>query len=209
MFPARRHFVPVIVIFMFAIIESGREAWRGLRRRSPLVQWISYSVVLALCALFVLVQFVHPDGKEVIAERWEWDGKLLGLALKKAFAKQQPLVAVTASGCIPYWSELPALDLLGINDYYLPRHPPADMGAGIIGHELGDGRLRAAEKAGYHCLQRRRQVRLAFRSGFELSRTPRFFEEYTSVHCQPLSADRDRCDSVGPKTQSESRHPAD
>jgi hypothetical protein len=30
--------------------------------------------------------------------------------------------------------------MLGLNDYYLPRHPPEDFGTGLIGHELGDGR---------------------------------------------------------------------
>ena len=89
-------------------------------------------------ALFALIQFAEPENKSAMAERWEWDGKVLGCDLKTAFAKQQPLVAVTASGCIPYWSELPALDMLGLNDYYLPRHRPDDMGEGSLGHELGD-----------------------------------------------------------------------
>ena len=41
-------------------------------------------------------------------------------------------------GTLAYWSELPALDMLGLNDRYLATHPPADFGQGGLGHELGD-----------------------------------------------------------------------
>src|SRR5262245_46269833 len=35
----------------------------------------------------------------------------------------QPLVAVTAAGTVPYFSRLPALDLLGLNDRHIARTP--------------------------------------------------------------------------------------
>jgi hypothetical protein len=186
MFPTRRHFVQVAVIFMFAIIESGAEVWPRIRCMSRLRRWASYGLALALCCAFVWVQFVHWDGKEAITDRWEWDGKELGLALKHAFGKQRPLVAVTASGCIPYWSELPALDLLGVNDYYLPRHPPPSMGEGPVGHELGDAAYVLRKKPDIIVFNI--GGLLAFRCGLQFARMPRFFDEYAAVHCRVPSS---------------------
>jgi len=63
----------------------------------------------------------------------------LGGLLKTAFAREQPLIAVNPAGCLPYYSSLPAIDMLGLNDSYIAHHLPSDMGHGFIGHELGDG----------------------------------------------------------------------
>jgi arabinofuranosyltransferase len=60
------------------------------------------------------------------------------MTLKDAFSTEKPLLAVTAAGCLPFWSELPSVDMLGLNDYYLPRHRPENMGIGFLGHELGN-----------------------------------------------------------------------
>ena len=41
-------------------------------------------------------------------------------------SEEEPLFAVTAAGCLPYFSELPALDMLGLNDRHIAHHrPPA------------------------------------------------------------------------------------
>ena len=62
-----------------------------------------------------------------------------GRLLSEAFSEQQPLLAVDGAGCLPYGSELPALDMLGLNDAYIAHHRPPDMGNGRLAHELGDG----------------------------------------------------------------------
>jgi hypothetical protein len=127
-------------------------------------------------------QFANEQSRRAVSERWEWDGKELGLLLKAAFSKQRPLLAVSAAGCLPYWSELPALDMLGLNDHYLPRHPPPDLGSGRLGHELGDGR---------YVLGRNPDI-IVFgtgepphhRSGEELQRMPEFHRRFARVHLQ-------------------------
>jgi len=91
-------------------------------------------------------------------------------------------MAVDPAGCLPYWSELRAVDMLGLNDYFLPRHPPPGVGQGAIGHELGDGQyvlnrqpdlviflLPTGNDRGY------------FLSGRQMQEDPRFFREYTLV----------------------------
>jgi hypothetical protein len=176
-FPAWRHFVPLIVLLVL-IAAIGAE-WIALHASSYLFTGTAVVAALLLCTFFWL-QSRDPENFRAISERWEWDGKAVGMLLKEAFAPQQPLMAVDPAGCLPYWSELPALDMLGLNDYYLPRHPPANLGQGAIGHELGDGQyvlsrhpdlvvflLPTGAEHGY------------FPSGRQMQEDPRFFREYS------------------------------
>lgn len=47
-------------------------------------------------------------------------------------------IAVDAAGQVPYWSELPAIDMFGINDLHIGRLPVATLGKGTPGHEKFD-----------------------------------------------------------------------
>lgn len=113
------------------------EAVAALLRRSRAAATVAGAAALLL---FAWMQWTDPADRAARAERWEWDGAVIGTLLKQSFARREPTIAVAAAGCIPYWSELPAIDMLGLNDYYIPRHPPMGVGEGKIGHELGDGR---------------------------------------------------------------------
>jgi arabinofuranosyltransferase len=139
------------------------------------------AAALAL-GLFAFLQYRDEENFRAISERWEWDAEVVGLMLKKAFGAEQPLVAVDPAGGLPFWSELPALDMLGLNDHYLPRHPPPDLGQGPIAHEMGDGQ---------YVLNRRPDLVVFllptgndhgyFLSGRQMQEDPRFFREYTLV----------------------------
>jgi len=107
-----------------------------------------------------------------------------GRFLHNAFGERRPLIAVINAGCIPYASQLPALDMLGLNDAYIAHHRPADMGRGLIAHETGDGAYVLARKpdlvafcgppsptAGDPC----------FRGELELAATPEFHRNYRLV----------------------------
>ena len=144
-FPAYRHFVPLIVVFSFALVEAIAAAFSFCRAKK-FFAWVVAPVLIVLFAFYGTAQFRNLESQKAKAELWEWDGQVTGLFLKKAFGQQAPLTAVTAAGCIPYWSELPCLDMLGLNDYYLPRHPPKDLGQGHLGHEFGDGKYVIDQK---------------------------------------------------------------
>ena len=131
-FPAHRHFVPLIVVIAFAVVEC--VTWLVGRVKPMTVVGLLFAATIP----YLYLQDSHPENRRAISERWEWDGQVVGLLLQQSFSQQEPLVAVTAAGCLPYWSKLPALDMLGLNDDYLPRHPPADFGSGMLGHELGE-----------------------------------------------------------------------
>jgi arabinofuranosyltransferase len=128
---------------------------------------------------YTRTQASDDQNRLAVSERWEWDGQELGLLLKRAFSQQRPLLAVTAAGCLPYWSGFPSLDMIGLNDHHIARRRPPNMGRGLIGHEMGDGA---------YVLDRRPDIivfgigiRPVFRTGEELSRMPQFHEWYAPV----------------------------
>ena len=178
-FPAWRHFVPLIVLLVL-MAAIGAE-WIALHARRVHL-YVTSAVLIVLLGIFIVLQAHDSENRRAISERWEWDGRSVGRLLKQAFGKQDALMAVDPAGCLPYWSELRSVDMLGLNDYYLPRHPPPGVGQGAIGHELGDGQyvlnrqpdlviflLPTGNDRGY------------FLSGRQMQEDPRFFREYTLV----------------------------
>ncbi|MDR6157429.1 arabinofuranosyltransferase [Chryseobacterium sp. SLBN-27] len=116
-FPAFRHYYVVLIIFVFAIIFGLNEMQFSFKTK---IIKIGFIVILLLNPF---IQLLIPDNQNAIYERWEFRGMKLGETLKSTFP-ENTLIAVTAAGCIPYSSELPTIDMLGLNDYYTPRHPP-------------------------------------------------------------------------------------
>jgi len=110
-----------------------------LTRRPIVVRCIGLVCTLAMLVTLGYRQVNDPRNKIGITERWEWDGQVIGTLLKDAFGKERPLIAVTASGSIPYWSDLNAIDMYGLNDYYC-HAIRSGFRHGFPGHELGDGR---------------------------------------------------------------------
>ena len=179
-FPAYRHFIPLMVVFAFALVDGFSMAINRFRELPrPKYYFLLLAASIILIVPYTYLQFAHEENQRAVYERWEWQGREIGLMLKSAFSAQQPLMAVTAAGCLPYWSKLPALDMLGLNDYYLPRHPPANIGSGYIGHELGDAR---------YVLDRKPDI-IIFNEGLrpeagtelEMERMPEFRRAYTPV----------------------------
>lgn len=130
-FPAYRHFVPLIVLFTYISIEELR--YMKVRR---LFSTVMMMMVAATLLLFVILQFTDSRNRAAREERWEWDGQVIGLMLKEAFAEKEPLLAVTAAGTLPYWSELPSLDMLGLNDRYLAMNQGESEEEGLGGHNV-------------------------------------------------------------------------
>lgn len=134
-FPGRRHMVPVVVSLAFLGAEG--LGWAAARRG----RWIAigWATGLACLALLSFGQIHDPENERARKERWNLAGEPIGLVLRKAFEAQQPLMAVDPAGCLPYWSKLPSLDMLGLNDRWLAMNPPPDAGHGHFAHEFGNG----------------------------------------------------------------------
>lgn len=174
-FPARRHLVPAIVGLALVAAEGARalSAADGLRPAR------ARAVLVLLALLLALGQTVDPENRRARAERWEWDGRVVGRLLAAAFGERQPLLAVDPAGCLPYFSGLPAIDMLGLNDRHIAQHPPADLGTGLPGHELGDGRYVLDCEPDLILFTKPTGSRQpTFKSAREIAADPRFAERY-------------------------------
>lgn len=171
-FPAFRHYYAVLIVLVFAVIFSLNDLQAGLKTKSLRTGFI------ILLIINPFIQLLIPANEYAIGERWEFRGLKLGNTLKNTFP-ETTLIAVTAAGCIPYASELPAIDMLGLNDYYTPRHPPENFGTGSLAHELGDARYvlgRNPDIIIYHM-----GVTPEFNIGEQMKMNPVFKNHYVKV----------------------------
>lgn len=81
------------------------------------------AAMLAAAALGLHQSRTDPKFVEPKYEIWEWRGKVVGEALGRAFAPSQPLLAVDSAGVVPFYSRLPALDMLGLCDRTIGKTP--------------------------------------------------------------------------------------
>ncbi len=140
-----RFFVPLLAPF-YLLFSSGvvdlyewfgaRRALVGARRSVPLL-----AASVSFAALVFLFSswngeygiFIRGfDAARATAAR-ETMGKWL-----RANVPRGTLVAVDAAGQVPYFAELPAVDMFGINDLYIGRLQVETLGQGIPGHEKFD-----------------------------------------------------------------------
>lgn len=135
-FMAFRHHFYSIVFILLILAEGLNDLFKSTyyQDKKKLVM-----LLLTLSGLvYIYQQFEYIYYKDIETFTWTSNQKTLALALKSTFEKEQPLIAVDAAGSLPYWTKFPSLDMLGLNDYYIARHKPNNMGGGYIGHELGD-----------------------------------------------------------------------
>lgn len=128
-FPGFRQAMPLLVVVIFLNREI-RDSWF----RMTFSPWMIVLFVL----IFMVTQSFFPENERAKTERWEWDSQVLAYALVDQYGDKYPLIAVTAAGSIPYWTGFDAIDLHGLNDYYLPRHKPDDYENTRVGHGLSD-----------------------------------------------------------------------
>lgn len=134
-FPGWRQVLLGIVPLGMIVAEGGTHL-RLRRRRTRVAFGVG---LVAMLVAYPAGQTVDAENRRAKRERWEWDGYGLAHSLQRAFGDEQPLLAVDAAGALPFWSELPSLDMLGLNDKYIATHRPKSFGRGPVGHELGDG----------------------------------------------------------------------
>jgi arabinofuranosyltransferase len=167
-FPTHRHLVPALVLAAFAVS-------RALGRFGRLAP--ALAILLLPAGWFAARN--DRDLARAHDERWEWEGQPVGEVLRRAFAARQPLTAVDSAGALPYFSRLPSLDMLGLNDRYLATHPPPGFGTGPLAHELGDGAyvLGRLPDLVVFCLPAGAD-HACFRGGRQMVADPRFRRDY-------------------------------
>lgn len=184
-FPGHRHLILPIVacasLSAFAI-----ERLCAIRRKSIVAA--GFLVVVLLIAQFVRLQKTDPGYRMAVAVRWQWDGKVVGELFRSTFADKHPLWAVTAAGCLPYFSGLPALDMLGLNDRHIARVPPDRRFP--LAHDHGDGKYVLDREPDLITFGLPVGGAPTFVSGEEMKRDHRFWNRYRKVEFEGLEPHR-------------------
>jgi hypothetical protein len=141
-----RFFVPFLPIFYLLLSTGVVDMWTTLveARLRPSGQAVHYAGILASGLLAVGIFLWSSWGGEYgiyirgfdagrATEAREAMGKWL-----KSNAPRGTLIAVDAAGQVPYFSELPAIDMFGINDWHIGRLAVPTLGQGTPGHEKFD-----------------------------------------------------------------------
>lgn len=102
--------------------------------------------------------------------------KALGLWLKDTFVPGTK-VALSAAGIIPYFSRLPTIDMLGLNNRSIALFGHRDRSL-LYGHQVGDGDYVLNNSPGVIILGRGLQPGEWFLSDREIWQDPRFKSEY-------------------------------
>ncbi len=131
-FPAHRHGVVLTVLACLTLVVAGTPA-----RVTRGAWWLTLVLGGAALLGYRNDQLHAEYNRFAEIERWEFDCAKFARHLTEAFGTEAPLIAVEAAGCMGYFTDFPALDLFGINDWTIARNRPPDVGTGDIGHEFG------------------------------------------------------------------------
>jgi hypothetical protein len=133
-FKGWRHMIPFCVMMTIAVVllvewlaGTGRLRWKA---------WLPISIMAI--AWFVIGQSRDDSNRYVKKDLWVWNAQVVGRTLRAAFEDEQPVLAICAAGGIPYWSELPCIDMLGLSDYTVARAESPEFGRHWIGHGRAD-----------------------------------------------------------------------
>jgi arabinofuranosyltransferase len=129
-----RHIVPVTGLFIIPLMLLLNHSL-ATRMRSA----IAITATLAVIGYQVHYSTLPNQAVTVSKElSWYRHYRGLGYKLHELFAdtNPQPLIAVTGAGAIPYYSKLPTVDMLGLNDPYLTKNKPDKFGYGMLAHDL-------------------------------------------------------------------------
>jgi arabinofuranosyltransferase len=176
--PARRHLV-LTIILMSLVVAEGIHALSGYRLRRRAAAWAFAALSLVMLAR---MEDRDPEKQHAIDDTWVWSGRDVGRFLSQAFQTERPLVAVDAAGTLPFYSELPCLDMLGLNDRVIATIHPADFGTGFAGHELGNGPYILSRKPDLIVFHNSSgDIEPVWRGGREMKSSPEFGRYYQLV----------------------------
>ncbi len=106
------------------------------------------------------------------------NGEIVGAWLRE-HARPGSLLAVNATGAVPYFSKLRVIDGLGLNDAHIAHRRLPDMGSNFAGHEKGDGAYVLSRKPDYIIFgYTLGTVNPVFRGDREIDASPIFRRDY-------------------------------
>lgn len=127
-----RFFVPVLPLVALLAGDAIAALWRERRPAAAALAGLALAASLPASFTGDARRFVEEDRARV-ERHWSHIGRFLA-----SYARPGESIAVTTAGAIPFYSGLPAIDMLGITDPHIARRKMPGMGRGIAGHEKHD-----------------------------------------------------------------------
>lgn len=179
-FPGWRHLVPVwgLAAMVVALGFAALGRWRRLKWFGPVLVVGTLSMV----PWSLDRQWQRLENNVVRIARWQWEGQAVGRLFGTAFVREQPLYAITAAGCLPYFSKLPSLDMLGLNDKHIARQP-ADPRM-PVGHDHGDGKYVLQRAPDLITFNMPRGNFPGYTTGEQMAADPSFARDYARIPFQ-------------------------
>ncbi len=141
-----RFFVPLLAPFYFLLSTALVNMWitvveTRLAKWGQVVKITGISVIILLAGLLLFASswngeygiFIKGFDAGRATDARETMGRWLKINVPRG-----TLIAVDAAGQVPYFSELPSIDMFGINDLHIGRLSVATLGQGTPGHEKFD-----------------------------------------------------------------------
>jgi hypothetical protein len=123
----------VLVIFPWLAVLGFAGLWQ-LASERRVALFAACVAALAMTAGLSLFEATGYKGVVTTMNRGWWNAA----EWLEDQADENQVVAVDAAGIIPYYSDLPTLDMYGINDVHIAHLPVAQLGSGLAGHEKFD-----------------------------------------------------------------------
>jgi arabinofuranosyltransferase len=118
-----RFLVPVLPALALLLQEAVSVVSARARSRARSARWATAAIAVAVAIMWVGSWYTGQYVESRMQVREEW--KQLGLWFK-ANSDPEDVIAVTAAGAIPYFSERPAIDMLGLNDRHIAHYGRID-----------------------------------------------------------------------------------
>jgi len=135
--PMYRFFVPVLGLF-FLLVGWGTSAWLARVTEARFAQTLAAGALVVIAAYSALPAFRGPQHDYVAQDVREVGAWRQVGAWFRQHARPGETIAVLPAGAIPYFSGLPAIDMLGLNDAHIAHREVAQLGSGQAGHEKYD-----------------------------------------------------------------------
>ena len=134
-----RLLVPIMPIFYFLLMISAVQAFEVLRAARPKD---SLMPAMGLAVLAIAAAGILYPSQAAWDTHWERESTAEHSAIGRWLRDNAPedyTIAVFPAGAIPYYSQLPAIDMFGLNDEYIAHKSVSGFGSGGAGHEKYDG----------------------------------------------------------------------
>jgi len=133
-----RFFAPMLPVIYAASAAAVASLARCLDLRTDVPRWAMYGAPAAAFGALLLFT-LHASSFEVTVplERVTVEERVAMGRWLRANVPDDTLVAVVPAGSIPYESQLPSIDMLGLSDEHIA-HRDLDLPGMIVGHEKYD-----------------------------------------------------------------------